>query len=220
MDADNPLDNQYRYWDDVAEEKAFTHALRRNAFLRRVDRRDRILDYGCGYGRTCQELVRLGYAHVTGVDTSEKMILRGRRLFPHLDLKHLDLTGPALPLKDGAYDAVILFAVLTCIPGDAGQRRLMEEIFRIMRPGAIVHISDYWLQGDERNQARYRRFDGQFDAFGVFRLPEGAVVRHHSRAHIQSLLERFQVLDLENIDVVTMNGNRSQGFQYFGRKVA
>lgn len=42
------LGNQYRYWDGVAEEKTFTHALNAESFLCRVDRRARVLDFGCG----------------------------------------------------------------------------------------------------------------------------------------------------------------------------
>ena len=219
MNSSSPMGNQYQYWDSVAEEKTFTHALKTNAFSRHVHRQARILDYGCGYGRTCDELVRLGYADVTGVDPSARMIRRGQRLFPHVNLHHLGLSeGGALPFEDSVFDAVVLFAVLTCIPAEADQKGLLGEIFRMLRPKGILYISDYWLQEDDRNRARYEKFVSRFGTYGVFALPEGAVVRHHSRAYMANLLHRFQILDLFDIDVVTMNGHHSIGFQCFCQK--
>ena len=213
------LANQWEYWDRVAQEKDFTHVLNGERLSHFIDRKAHLLDFGCGYGRICDELVRLGYADVIGVDASAKMIERGRALFPHLDLRHLALSdNGALPFKSEAFDGVLLFAVLTCIPGDGDQRSLVDEIRRILRPAGFIYISDYWLQADDRNVRRYRRFAEQFGHYGIFQLPEGAVVRHHSRAHVEALLARFQALDLVDMDVVTMNGNRSAGFQYFGKK--
>ena len=56
-----------------------------------------------------------------------------------------------------------------------------------------------------------------FGDYGVFRLPEGVVVRHHSERWIQSMTEAFERLDYEPFTVMTMNGNSSAAFQYLGR---
>lgn len=213
------LTNQWEYWDRVAREKDFTHPLDPERFPALVPAHGRILDYGCGYGRTCDELVRLGYAGVTGVDTSPKMIQRGQRLFPHLNLQHLvPSDNGTIPFESETFDAVLLFAVLTCIPEDGDQCCLIDEIRRILRPAGLVYASDYWLQEDERNLRRYRQFAHRFNTYGIFALPDGAVVRHHSRGHVMRLVQRFECVDLVDIEVVTMNGNRSTGFQYFGIK--
>ncbi|MBI9082322.1 MAG: class I SAM-dependent methyltransferase [Desulfobacterales bacterium] len=215
------LGNQFGYWDRVAREKVFTHPLNEKVLTQLIDRKARLLDYGCGYGRTCDDLVRLGYADVTGVDTSAKMIQRGNRLFPHLNLKTLDLPDDGmLPFESEAFDGVLLFAVLTCIPEDGDQRCLIDEIRRILRPAGLLYVSDYWLQTDDRNVRRYRQFTERFGRYGIFELPEGTVVRHHRREHVTTLLRRFEILDLVDMEVVTMNGNCSNGFQYFGRKAS
>ena len=42
----------------------------------------RVLDVGCGYGRTLDELYQMGYCNLIGIDFAESMINRGRRQFP------------------------------------------------------------------------------------------------------------------------------------------
>jgi SAM-dependent methyltransferase len=211
-----PLENQFEYWDSVASLKTFTHPLDFDRFHPLVPKTARILDFGCGYGRTCDELYRKGFQNITGVDSSQKMIERGCREYPYLSLKRWQ--DNHLPYDSEAFDAVILFAVLTCIPTDIGQKSLINEIDRILLPEGIIYISDYWLQNDERNCSRYNEFQDKYGTYGVFELPEGTIVRHHGKEWISSLLVDFKKLDLFDIEVVTMNGNVSSGFQYIGRK--
>lgn len=176
----------------------------------------KVLDYGCGYGRACAELATSGYRDVVGVDISAGMIARGRALDPNLDLRRCD--GCSLPFADDTFDACVLLAVLTCIPTDAGQRLVLAEIRRILRPGGILYVSDYPLQPDSRNQARYRKFQKAFGVFGVFRLPDGGVVRHHDRRWIHELLAPFEIIGENRAEVTTMNGNAARIFQILARK--
>lgn len=208
MDA---LDHQQRYWDSVAAGKTFTHPLFEGRFTEWVARDAPVLDYGCGYGRTCAELRGMGYAEVTGVDISAAMVARGKAQSPGLDLRHVD--GPRLPFADASFGACTLLAVLTCIPTDAGQRQVVAEIARVLRPRGLLFISDYPLQPDERNQARYRDSAAEFGRFGVFRMADGGVVRHHEIAWIDRLLEGWTLRDERNIAVPTMNGHAATVFQ-------
>ena len=210
------LDRQVSYWDGVAAEKAFTHPLDVARFRGVACGAPRILDYGCGYGRTCAELASLGYQRVTGVDISERMIARGHAQFPELDLRVQ--AGVALSFPPATFDVCILFAVLTCIPTDEGQRSVITELGRVLRPGGTLYVSDYPIQEDGRNQARYREFEQEYGTFGVFRLPDGAVVRHHEMNRVHDLLARFDLAAERVLDVPTMNGNPAKVFQIFARK--
>lgn len=210
------IDNQAAYWDGVAAVKTFTHPLNVAVFEQLVPGEAKIVDIGCGYGRTCNTLYERGYRNLLGLDISRKMVARGRTAYPHLDLRAL--TPETWKIHAESVDAVILFAVLTCIPTNSAQTALVDNITTILKPGGIVYISDYWLQEDDRNRERYRAFAATYGIYGVFKLPEGAVVRHHDRAWVQALLSRFDAIALEDIAVITMNGHHSRGFQYFGRK--
>jgi len=209
------INNQIDYWNKVAQEKEFTHPINTSLLRSHLSLNSRILDYGCGYGRVCQKLVEEGYINIVGVDSSIEMIQRGRKFSPGLSLEVLPSSG--LDYPDDFFDAVLLIAVLTCIPTDTGQQSLLIELKRILRPKGLIYISDYVLQDDERNEERYQRYEEEFGTYGVFRLPEGTVVRHHSTAWIETLASSFETLDLVYPEVVTMNGHRAKAFQYLGR---
>ena len=113
---------------------------------------------------------------------------------------------------------MLLFAVLNCIPTDAGQSALIADIYRVLRPGGIVYISDYRIQPDARNRRRYDQFKDRYGMYGVFEIDGGGVVRHHTQQWIETLLTGFQAVDLYDMNVTTMNGNTALGFQYIGRK--
>jgi SAM-dependent methyltransferase len=203
------------YWDRVAFEKRFTHPLRLEWLSKYLDQEARILDYGCGYGRILEELVRGGYSNSVGADFSEAMIRRSRSMLPHVNLVQTD--GHLLPFRERAFDAVVLFAVLTCIPSDKDQRRLLTEVFRVLRPGGLLYISDLLLNSDRRNVERYERDAKRFGVYGIFELPEGVIVRHHHPEWIEELTDRFVRLEYAPFSVETMNGNPSAAFQYLGR---
>ncbi len=209
------INNQTEYWNKVAWEKEFTHPINVTLLQAHLPSSSRMLDYGCGYGRVCRVLSDAGYGNVLGVDSSSAMIERGRELHPGLALEVLPASG--LPYPEHSFDAVALISVLTCIPTDAGQQTLLKNLKRVLRPGGFIYISDLVLQDDERNQARYLYNQKEFGIYGVFRLPEGTVVRHLSTEWINALTSDFEMVDMIYPEVVTMNGHKAKAFQYFGR---
>ena len=130
----------------------------------------------------------------------------------------LAIEAGRLPCGDESIDAVLLFAVLTCIADDAVQKNLLREIKRVLRPGGLLVVSDYPLQTDMRNLTRYEQFKVEFGGFGRFRLPGGAVLRHHPRAWFDELLEGFRIEEAVELDAKTMNGNPARILQLWARK--
>lgn len=208
---------QRKYWNDVAEKKEFTTDFQMHEFEKYVERDSLILDVGCGYGRTLNELQENGYKNLIGVDFSNAMIEKGNRLFPKLDLRVME--SKLIDMSDESCDAVILVAVLTCIIDDEEQLNLLREIKRVLKRDGIIYINDFLLNTDERNLNRYKEFADKFNTYGVFELPEGAIVRHHSTDWVKESTKEFTELSFQEVVYTTMNGNKSNGYYYLGRKV-
>ncbi|MGE0703591.1 MAG: class I SAM-dependent methyltransferase [Vicinamibacterales bacterium] len=211
--SDSPLD----YWNTVGPGKDFAHPIDIERFSRWVPKDARVLDYGCGYGRGVSALHSHGYTQVAGVDPASGMIAAARERHPDLDFQLLE-HPPHVPAAGGAFDAALLVAVLTCVPSDSSQIGLVGELNRVVRSGGVLHIADFWLQGDRRNLERYERTRPPGAPYGTFTLPEGIVLRHHSRAWIDQLTESYELLSLDEVTVRTMNGHEARGFHWYGRR--
>jgi SAM-dependent methyltransferase len=199
------LDNQVGYWNTSGAAKTFGHPVE-PAWLDRIDRHARILDYGCGYGRLSGLLAERGFEDVEGLDVSANLVARARVSQPDARFAVLD-SPPRLPRHDDSVDAVFLFAVLTCVPTDDGQRELVAELRRVLRPGGLLYVSDLCLQDDRRNQDRYQEFAARYGVYGVFETGDGAVCRHHTLDWLHSLLAGFDVVATRAVHVDTMNGH-------------
>ena len=203
-----------RYGDDNAEAYSFAHPIELD-WLAGLPKGERILDYGCGYGRAAAGLAAAGW-RVVGVDLAAGMIARGRREHPGLDLRHVDRLPLAEP--DGAFDAAILFAVLTCIPADAEQRALIAELARLIRPGGLLYVSDYLLQTDARYAERYRTGERRHGVLGVWDRDDGGVFRHHTREGLDALLEGFDAVAERQVETKTLSGASAVATQRLVRR--
>jgi SAM-dependent methyltransferase len=211
------LDCQTEYWNDIGPTKTFAHPVNFELLARHLRPASRILDYGCGYGRVLGELRAAGYHDVVGVDPAPAMIGEARSRQPGIEL-HVLSEPPTLPFADETFDAVLFFAVLTCIPTDDGQRGVIAEATRVLRRGGLLYVSDLWLQTDERNRARYAAGHVKFGTWGVFELPDGVVLRHQEPSSMVALTAGYDTLALEDVVHDTMNGHRAAGFQWLGSK--
>ena len=216
MNNSKNLSHQQEYWDGVAEEKEFPTPFPLAEFKKHIPTKMNILDVGCGYGRILNDLHKNGFKNLVGVDFSERMVNRGLRLHPHLKL--IKNNGDDLPFPDNSFDAVLLIGVLTSNVQTGKQEELISEISRVLNDQGIIYISDFLLNGDKRNLKRYKKFEKKYEIYGVFELPEGAVLRHHTTKHILKLTKDYKKLYFENTVFKTMNGNKSNGFYYMGIK--
>nr|WP_319373231.1 class I SAM-dependent methyltransferase [uncultured Methanobacterium sp.] len=216
MNIDKQVSHQEKYWDEVAEEKDFPTPFPLAEFKKHINKEMNILDVGCGYGRTLSKLHENGFKNLTGVDYSEQMIKRGLRSYPHFNL--IKNNGDDLPFPDNSFDAVLLIGVLTSNIQTEKQEELILEISRVLKDNGLIYISDFLLNNDQRNLQRYHKFKDKYGVYGVFELPEGAVLRHHTIQHVLNLTEDYKKLYFENTIFNTMNGNKSNGFYYIGMK--
>lgn len=214
--AENLKKHQVKFWDRAAHGEGFHHPLDTELLTRFVDPASLVVELGCGWGRVLGLLADSGYSRLSGFDPSPAMIERGRKEQPELDLGLW--SGGEVPLEDESAGAVLLFAVLTCVPSDNGQRGLIAEAARLLRSDGVLYISDYFLQTDRRNLERYAEYEKAHGTYGVFEIESGEVLRHMDRDWFATLTRDFENVQLREIDVLTMNGNPARAYQYLGRK--
>lgn len=205
------LDNQLGYWNSTGASKTFGHPVE-PSWLEGLDRQARILDYGCGYGRLAGELAEWGFDNVEGVDVAPNLVARARARQPGARFTVLD-APPRLDRPDSSVDLILLFAVLTCLPSDAGQRKLVAELRRVLRPGGLLYLSDLCLQADQRNRSRYQQFAATYGSYGVFETDDGAVCRHHTADWLDDLFVDFDRVATREVSVATMNGRPARATQ-------
>ena len=207
---------QKDYWNKVSETKQFSTPFQIEEVSKYVNKADIILDVGCGYGRTLNELYSNGYKNLIGIDFSKGMIERAKNINSDIDFRVMN--NSKIDLPDNSVDSVILLAVLTCIVEDKEQENLISEIHRVLKNDGVIYINDFLLNNDERNLNRYSEFKNKYNKYGVFELPEGAVCRHHTIEWIKELLKDFNKIVFKELEYTTMNGNKSNGFYYIGKK--
>jgi SAM-dependent methyltransferase len=197
------------YWETTGATKDFTHPLD-TAWLSGVPAGAPILDYGCGYGRLMSRLSHEGFTDVAGADTSAALIARGRRARPVFRFTLID-EPPTVPFPAGSFQVVLLFAVLTCVPGDEDQRALVAEVDRVLAPGGLLYVSDLLMQSDQRSLDRYA-------PDGTFTTDDGATVRHHDLATLRDRLAGFEPVQERELTVATLNGHHARAAQLLVRK--
>lgn len=105
----------------------------------------RILDLGCGAGRTTVVLHRRGY-RVTGIDLSDALLAEARRLAPELDVRRMDATE--LAFEDGTMDAVLFsYNGIDCLHPVSARQRCLAEVRRVLRAGGVFVLSTHNAMG-------------------------------------------------------------------------
>ncbi|MGA9633932.1 MAG: class I SAM-dependent methyltransferase [Solirubrobacterales bacterium] len=103
------------------------------------ERRESVLDFGCGVGRLSRELGRR-FERYVGVDISPGMVERARTL--NADSANCDFIVNDRPdlsrFADGEFDAVVSFIVLQHLPERDLIRAYISEFGRVLAPGGLI----------------------------------------------------------------------------------
>lgn len=102
-----------------------------------VNKKIKILDYGCGTGLSGAAISKAGFDNVNGVDPSKKMLEQAKKKRVYRSIIKLDLDTPT-PIKLGDYSVITAVGVMG--PG-AAPINLFDEIMSLLDPGGIFIFS-------------------------------------------------------------------------------
>jgi SAM-dependent methyltransferase len=123
----------------------------------------RILDLGCSAGATTTALKRqYTAADVTGIDVSAPMVRYAhlRAVEQGVDVNFRQMLAEKLEYPDSQFDMVLAMLLFHEVPVPVG-RRIVEEAFRVLRPGGTFTVLDF--SGDRERDA-YSMFFAEMDA--------------------------------------------------------
>jgi arsenite methyltransferase len=115
-----------------------------------IKKGDMVIDLGSGAGNDCFVARALvgETGHVIGIDMTESMIEKARENNQKLGYKNIEFRlGDIedLPVADNIADVVISNCVLNLVPD---KNKAFGEIYRILKPGAHLSVSDVVLKGE------------------------------------------------------------------------
>jgi ubiquinone/menaquinone biosynthesis C-methylase UbiE len=127
-----------------------------------IKKTNRILDVGCGGGRTINKLAAMASAgKVQGIDYSEESVAAARRTNARwIDIGQVTIehgTVSQLPFADNTFDLVTAVETHLFWP-DLGQD--MREIFRVLKPGgALLIVAEIYKGGKHLEGVRKTIFE-------------------------------------------------------------
>ena len=141
----------------------------------------RVLELGCGNGKTLSALVRCSEA--VGLDHS----MNALRACPvRAPLVRGDVLR--LPFRDGSFDAVLLHHVLQHLMADE-RAAAAAEAFRALRPGGLLSVRTFSVQ-----DMRFGK--GAEVENNTFRRGNGIIYHYFEADELRALLSRFEETSL------------------------
>ena len=96
-----------------------------------------VLDVACGHGRIANRLAERG-AHVTGLDADPFFLAKAREAGTSAEFVEGDMR--TLPFPDASFDAALLWFTSLGYFDDDGNRAVLRELRRVLRPGGRAAV--------------------------------------------------------------------------------
>jgi ubiquinone/menaquinone biosynthesis C-methylase UbiE len=188
-------------------------------FLLLIPRNTRILDLGCGFGKSVFELYRQGYRDLHGLDFNATGVDAANHTARQLKLDPAPVftQGDArrIPMPDKTVGAVLTQAFWTTLP-EPDRRVVMKEINRVLEPGGKLYIADFDQAWE--NPVYRRRYElGIAKGYdrGTFEVLDDSdnveyLAHHFTRGELSTLLKQGgfdDILSSQNKPMTTRSGN-------------
>lgn len=191
----------------------------------------KILDVGCGFGKTVFELEKLGYKNLFGIDMNPSGILyaktKNKKLRKDLHFRIGNVNN--LNFNNNTFDFLITQAFWTTTTNIIERLKIAKEINRILKVGGVIYIADFirtW------NHAHYRKvyLQGVNEGLelGTFKAYNKKTGKFMYLAHHFTKHEFFELLTksgfckpiyYKSTIFTTQSGNKIKGCVLISKKV-
>ena len=105
----------------------------------------RVLDLGCGAGRTTAALADKGFEPI-GIDLASALLKEARARHPQVDFRRMDASR--LDFPEDVFDAAVFsYNGVDCLYPLAARVMCFREVFRVLKPGGTFLLSSHNLIG-------------------------------------------------------------------------
>lgn len=190
----------------------------------------KVLDVGCGFGKTLFELEKLGHNNLVGVDINPSGIIKAKASIK--DNKNLNfITGDAnkLGFKDKAFNFVITQAFWTTITNKRDRLIIAKEINRVLKVGGMIYFADFgrtWNNPHYKNAYLQGREDGlELGTFKAYNKVTGEfmyLAHHHTKNELSELLKESgfsKSFFYKSTIFTTQSGNKIKGCILISKKI-
>jgi ubiquinone/menaquinone biosynthesis C-methylase UbiE len=140
-----------------------------------IDKESKIVDLGCGSGKTIFDLTKQGFKYLTGVDVNFGAVRTARNEGIRNEIGFTEFIvadATQLPFCDRAFDFGIMQALLTVLINPHDLVLSFNEAFRLLKPRGHLYIADFARTDNiEKYRERYdpsismSGFDGTFPVY-------------------------------------------------------
>jgi len=109
--------------------------------LKGIDLGENLLEVGPGPGLTT-DILRAQVPRMTSIEIDSRLAESLRQRLDGTNVTVVEGDGTRMPFEDGSFTAAVSFTMLHHVPSSALQDRLIGEVFRVLRPGAIFAGTD------------------------------------------------------------------------------
>jgi len=125
----------------------------------------RVLDAGCGTGRTAIELARRGF-EIVGVDLDDVMLTQARAKAPQLDWRLGDLSTIEL---DAAFDAIVMAGNVMIYLTPGTEAATLANMARHLKLGGLL-IAAFELTPQRWSKLTIESYDAMAEATGLKKI--------------------------------------------------
>jgi len=161
------LNSYYLYYFDVPSRvEQIKRVLSNMEIYQQINKNKhpKILEIGSGLGICCLIAKAFTNAEVVGAEPApgsygalRECILELQNANQHLPYKSINCGGEEIPYEDNSFDLIYSFEVLEHVKDP---QKVLEEIYRILKPGAYAYIST--CNYDSFYEGHYKRFWNPF----------------------------------------------------------